>query len=321
MRRWLTLSTLVSVLLLASACGGADDARQDPTATRSPTVPSVESALPLQPDRPVLYAIDPDGGGPRTIYEGRWFLSYALSPGGETIAVHDAGHDEHVLYLQDSETGDREEIVRAEWLRLFTWSLDGRWLLLDMIPTPDDQRALHVYSLDEASLTAVQDAPGPSSGVRGWAPDSRAVYVSESSGPASLSRIDLPALQVTPLDVEFDELALSPDGQWLACEVFTDLSFKPDIYKIRVDGTERRQLTTHQAYDIDPAWSPDGTYILFGSDRDSPLYGDPHYAVDKPGTSWAYLPHLFLMLAEGGGAVKLFDAGHVWLDPAWKPWP
>ncbi|MCI0849799.1 MAG: hypothetical protein J4N26_02470 [Chloroflexi bacterium] len=270
MRRWLTLSTLVLAFLLASACGGAGDAPQDPAA--SPTVPSVESALPLQPDRPVLYAIDPDGGGPRVIYEGRWFIGYALSPGGETIALHDAGHDEHVLYLQDTETGDREEIVRAEWLRLFTWSPDGRWLLLDMIPTPDDQRALHVYSLDEASLTAVQDAPGPSSGVRGWAPDSSAVYVSESSGPASLSRIDLPSLQVAPLDVEFDELALSPDGQWFAVGLFERdegssrgiTGYTIDV--VRIDGSERRTLvelddTTFVVGGL--AWSPDGGRISY----------------------------------------------------------
>ena len=70
MRRHVTLIALVSVLLLASACGGADDARRDPTATRSPTIPSGESALPLQPDRPVLYAIDPDGGGPQGGWHG-----------------------------------------------------------------------------------------------------------------------------------------------------------------------------------------------------------------------------------------------------------
>ena len=41
--------------------------------------------------KPVLYAIKPDGSGARSLYQGRPYLRYALSPDGRTLALGDAG--------------------------------------------------------------------------------------------------------------------------------------------------------------------------------------------------------------------------------------
>jgi serine/threonine protein kinase len=41
-----------------------------------------------------------------------------------------------------------------------------------------------------------------------------------------------------------------------------------DIYAMNADGSGKSQLTDHPARDYDPAWSPDGTKIIFVSDRD-----------------------------------------------------
>jgi Tol biopolymer transport system component len=40
-----------------------------------------------------------------------------------------------------------------------------------------------------------------------------------------------------------------------------------DLWLSTVDGDEPRRLTTHEANDTSPAWSPDGRYILFLSSR------------------------------------------------------
>ena len=54
--------------------------------------------------------------------------------------------------------------------------------------------------------------------------------------------------------------AVSPDGRSIA---FTALG---DLWLLPVGGTAL-QLTNDAAFDVDPAWAPDGTALAFASDR------------------------------------------------------
>jgi Tol biopolymer transport system component len=58
--------------------------------------------------------------------------------------------------------------------------------------------------------------------------------------------------------------AVSPDGGWL---VFRSSTPQEDLFLIRSDGSELRQLTNDLARDRSPSWSPDGSRILFSSNR------------------------------------------------------
>jgi Tol biopolymer transport system component len=58
--------------------------------------------------------------------------------------------------------------------------------------------------------------------------------------------------------------SLSPDGRQIA------FAAVGDIYLVPVDGTGTPvNLTNDAALDTDPAWSPDGTQLVYSSDRDS----------------------------------------------------
>lgn len=59
--------------------------------------------------------------------------------------------------------------------------------------------------------------------------------------------------------------AISPDGKTIA------FTYKGDIFCVPVGGGNARQMTTSQAYDTTPMWSPDGTRIAFVSDREGSL--------------------------------------------------
>jgi dipeptidyl aminopeptidase/acylaminoacyl peptidase len=65
--------------------------------------------------------------------------------------------------------------------------------------------------------------------------------------------------------------AVSPDGDQIAYTVRqTDMDAdkgRYDIWLSTIDGGEAQRLTTHDANDTAPAWSPDGEHILFLSSR------------------------------------------------------
>ena len=55
---------------------------------------------------------------------------------------------------------------------------------------------------------------------------------------------------------------ISPDGKHI---VFT---YKGNIYTVDADGGKAVQITSNQAYDTDPMWTPDGSNIVFASYRE-----------------------------------------------------
>jgi imidazolonepropionase-like amidohydrolase/Tol biopolymer transport system component len=63
-------------------------------------------------------------------------------------------------------------------------------------------------------------------------------------------------------EVTAPDVAVSPDGEWL---VFTLLGH---LYRLPVKGGEAEQLTFGPYHDMDPAISPDGSRVAFGSNRD-----------------------------------------------------
>lgn len=72
-------------------------------------------------------------------------------------------------------------------------------------------------------------------------------------------------------ELGFSSPSISPDGDTILC-VGTTPSDKTrpqnlNIFSIKLDGTNLRQLTFHGGHDVSPVWSPDGQNIFFISQR------------------------------------------------------
>jgi dipeptidyl aminopeptidase/acylaminoacyl peptidase len=76
---------------------------------------------------------------------------------------------------------------------------------------------------------------------------------------------------------------------------------KAEVYIINADGSGLTALTSNSAADLSPAWSPDGTKIVFSSDRDG---GDHH--------------HLYTMDADGSDVAQVTNARWA-VEPDWQP--
>jgi Tol biopolymer transport system component len=67
----------------------------------------------------------------------------------------------------------------------------------------------------------------------------------------------------------------------------SDRTGTPQIYTMNLDGTGQTRLTTSGAWDQDPAWSPDGSRIVYDSDKAGT--GVDLYSINADGTGEARL--------------------------------
>ncbi len=112
------------------------------------------------------------------------------------------------------------------------------------------------------------------------------IYVINVDGSGLRRLTDDPAFDDSP--------ALSPDGTQVAFLTarhdpnprFPNLKY--ELYVTAVDGSRLRRLTSTEAAEDHPAWSPDGRQLLFDADYD----GDGYYEI-------------YTMNADGSGVLRL----------------
>lgn len=94
----------------------------------------------------------------------------------------------------------------------------------------------------------------------------------------------------------------SPDGQLIA--FYGQVGFQNEIYTMKLDGSQRTNITNAASNDFQPVFSPDGTKIVFGSNR-------PNGTAD----------HIWVMDVNGANPIELSDMDGGGETPDWQPLP
>ena len=180
------------------------------------------------------------------------------------------------------------------------WTADGRYYLFlaktgllteiwAMRESPGIFRARLPVKLATGPLSFGQMAPSP---------DGKKLYVDGFDHRAELVRYDAPSHQFVPYmsGISAGELDFSRDGKWVTYVSYPDES----VWRSRVDGSDKLQLTYPPISALLPRWSPDGTQIAFVD--------------DEPGKHW----RIMLVPAAGGTPTDAYVENLNQLDPGWS---
>lgn len=129
--------------------------------------------------------------------------------------------------------------------------------------------------------------------------DGRRLFAVGDQRKGKLARYDAVSKQFVPYlsDLSAESVAISNDGQWVAYVAYPEGT----LWRSRVDGSERMQLTFAPMLAAVPRWSPDGSHIAY----------------------FAWLRHarpkIYVVPAGGGDPRRATSGDSAELDPSWSP--
>jgi len=183
------------------------------------------------------------------------------------------------------------------------WTGDGRYYVFesgvgqgnDIFALPDSTSVFR-----KASATPTQLTTGPilySTALPDLA--GRKLYVQGGQPRGELVRYDAGSKQFVPFlgGISASDVAFSRDGKWAAYVTVPGNT----LWRSRVDGSERLQLTYSPMTASLPVWSPDGTQVA--------------YISGQAGKPWK----IFLISAQAGSPEELLPENISEIDATWSP--
>jgi len=245
-----------------------------------------------------LYIMDSDGGNLSLLADG---ARPAWSPDGARIVFLRRGD----VWVMDAD-GDRQmkltdSVVAAEDP---TWSPDGQNILF--VRAGATQAGLFLISPDggdERGLASTRDLGAIPHGGISWSPDGDQI----TFGGTEVIVFDVDSGNTLELTADGGLTDLSPiwspDGSQIAWNNYDGKAH--DIWVMDANGDNRVNLTDNAAQESGHDWSPDGTKIVFASDRS----GDP------PGGPF----QIYVMNSDGTCPTLISTVSG--FTPAWQPVP
>jgi TolB protein len=247
------------------------------------------------------------------------------SPDGEQIVFQSDRNspmfgDDEIYVMKADGTDIRRLTYREESDETPVWSPDGGTILFSSYVS-DENNELFLMNTDGTGVTQLTNHPGRDGHAK-FSPDGRSIIFNSQrdDGRGEIRNYEIYEMNLDGSNVRrlttFDGWdtypSISPDGSRIVWRRVlpdggnSESGRNSEIFMMNRDGSDPINVTNHPAFDGYPAWSPDGSKIVFASNREGDARGDFQ---------------IYIMEADGSNAIRVVDGGPGIEDarPIWSP--
>lgn len=257
-----------------------------------------------------LYLADGDGGHSRKIKSFSGFPTHIrFSPDGRRLrfTMTVTSKNSSSLWEMKTDGSDLQSLLPGwkpdSMVCCGDWSSDGRYYVF-VVQDPASSKDLWIMRDGPQYLDLRRKPAQLTSGPLWYSdpvfqPQMKRVFANGVLLQGELVRYDAQSHQFQSFisGVSAGEADFSPDGQWIVYVSYPDLT----LWRARVDGTQKMQLTFWPLYATLPRWSPDGKQIAFIG--------------TEVGKSWK----IYLVSPQGGTTQELLPQDREENDATWSP--
>jgi eukaryotic-like serine/threonine-protein kinase len=246
-----------------------------------------------------LYLASSDGSSPQKLATADGTIFWPrISPNGKLIRFGTGlvKEDSKLWEVGADGTGLRELAAGVPEACCGDWSPDGKEFYFQ----GSAGGLSNIWALAANSNKPVQLTSGPLSfRTPAVSPDGKKIFVVGEEQRGELMKYDAKTSQFTPflVGISPDWVAFSRDGQWLAYTTLQD----GILWRERMDGSDKLQLTFPPMQATMVIWSPDGEKLAFSARTP----GKPR--------------NIMVVNSDGSGLEKVYPENIAQVSPSWSP--
>jgi len=187
-------------------------------------------------------------------------ISPSFSPDGSRVLFANRAAEGPTSLWTISATGENADLLYAgpNTIVATDWSPLGDRIAFAMQVDQPDAYEIFIMDADGANVRQLtRGLPGIGGSVD-WSPDGRYLLIyAGPPGDKNIFMIDVAAETAAQLTIGGNNAAcsFSPDGQWIAFNSLRN-NDQADIFIMRTDGSDVRQVTNNSEPDWQPQWEP-----------------------------------------------------------------